>query len=123
MKAFYRNGKVLNVMNPSGVVLRPKQALLNFLKATDPVWKRWTLKNMEHYPCIHLTKGEDQNMWSSLFQSRWKDVLENELSETFQLPKKDWPTLSKGLLKQWYEIIYSETIIDLSGNPIETFAN
>jgi len=95
--------------------------LLDWIKSVKPNLHRWSLKELNHRPSAYLIDEEDQNCHELILESRFKEIVENELLNLY-IDRELWPqNIDYELFLKWYTYQYHEEIYDFSSKNIEVF--
>ncbi|MEO0356689.1 MAG: hypothetical protein AAF386_00090 [Pseudomonadota bacterium] len=109
-------------LSRSQVTIYGTQVFLDWIKTVQPHLHRWDLAMLNNRPSAYLIDQEDQNCHGLSLQTHFKAIVEQELSQHFYIPRKDWPeNITLDLFQEWFWFQYHEEIYDLSAKNLEVY--
>ena len=112
----------MKTLSRNQITIYGKQSFLDWIKFVKPELHRWDLQTLNHRPAAYLIEIEDQNRHGLVLESYYKDIVEQELSQHFYIPREKWPSeITLDLFHTWFSYQYHEEIYDLSSKELEVF--
>ena len=111
---------LMATLNRSAVVVKPKQAFLDWLRAADPTSHDLTLRDLAEEPTIYLipecdTEAEIDQVLRTLCEEIFTEQLASWFNE-----EPAWPHDRRfEIFCDWFDVQYHSMLIDLCDNPLD----
>jgi hypothetical protein len=109
----------MDTLNRSAIVVKPKQAFLDWLHAADPTSLELTLLDLVREPTIYLIRECDTNEEiAEVLSELCEDIFEEQLAGWYTDTSTWPPNRSFDVFCQWFDYQHHSMLVDLCSGPL-----
>lgn len=109
----------METLNRSAIVLKPKQAFLDWLHTADPTSDDITLFDVAGAPTIYLIPPcESKDELENLLRARCEEIFEEQLDSWYRESSSWPPNRGYEVFCDWFEYQHASMLLDSCDEPL-----